>query len=457
MKIRNKIQLFSTVWLVVIVCIINASIYGLFYKQMTDQERERLAQQTRTIAEMLQSPGNQAEPAPLLQALLGPNAMIRVINAGAHAVVTATKELKYGSLPVRYQDAETYRIAEVDGAVYAIGQVPLIWKDGTIVSLEVTASLSDMQETLRMLRVVLALATLVVLLPSFIAGRILANVLLGPIHSMIRTMEEIQRRGILKKLELRQQSKDELYQLGNTFNRMIDILQMNFAKQQQFVSDASHELRTPLTVIEGYATLLKRWGMKKQDVLEEAVEVIYAEAVRMKKLTKQMLLLANPEEEASLSIQRVNLVALGEETGRWMTQTYGRPIAVDAQSREIWIEADEQKLKQLLVILLDNALTYSNEAIDLVIAEQPLQVSMSVTDRGVGIPPEDVPHIFERFYRVDKARTRETGGTGLGLSIAKRLVDAHGGRIEVVSEVGRGTTFTVILPRTSDAAGGMKR
>lgn len=450
MKIRHKIHLFTTVWLVLIVCVINTSIYWLFYKLTTDRELERLQLQAETIAETMHATlANEIEPEELLQAYVTPIGMIRVVNGESRAILTAVKEVSFRNLQPAYSDSETYRLVEQDGVTYAVAQIPMIWSDGSVVSLEVTTSLADTQETMGLLLVVLLVASLVVLLPSFFAGRVLGNLMLGPINSMIHTMEEIQSRGVFKKLNLQHQSKDELYQLGNTFNKMMDILHQNFVKQQQFVSDASHELKTPLTVIEGYATMLKRWGMKKPDVLEESVEAIYAEAVRMKKMTRQMLMLANPDEAANLAIEEVDVVKLCEETSKWMKRTYDQQITVHAQPADIAIHADEQKVKQLLVILLDNALTYSSEPIRIEIAQQREETRISVADRGVGIPKEDLPHIFDRFYRVDKARARETGGSGLGLSIAKRIVDAHGGRIEVESEEGKGTTFTVTLPNQS--------
>ncbi|HZG79191.1 MAG TPA: sensor histidine kinase, partial [Brevibacillus sp.] len=127
------------------------------------------------------------------------------------------------------------------------------------------------------------------------------------------------------------------------------------------------------------------------------------------------------------------------------------------EASDIRVHADESKLKQLLVILLDNALSYSSEPIRIEITERSGAVNISVVDHGVGIPKEDLPHIFDRFYRVDKARARETGGAGLGLSIAKRIVDAHGGTIDVWSEIGKGTTFTVSFPKTIRATGGEQR
>jgi two-component system, OmpR family, sensor histidine kinase ArlS len=296
------------------------------------------------------------------------------------------------------------------------------------------------------LKLVLTVAILIVLIPSYLAGRMLSDIILKPINSMIETMEEIQRKSIFKKIELKSQSKDELYKLGSTFNKMMDILAKNFEKQQQFVSDASHELKTPLTVIESNASMLKRWGMKDQALLEESVDAIYSEAVRMQELTKQMLMLANHDGEWNLDIKKVDFVLLSKETSKLMKNAYGQHISVSSPFDRVIGNADRQKMKQLLFILLDNAFKYSTSPIELNVGYEKNHVFFTVEDYGIGIPEEDMAHIFDRFYRVDKARNRGTGGTGLGLSIAKEIVDSHGGSINVVSKEGEGTKFTVTLP-----------
>ncbi|CJG86282.1 two-component system%2C sensor histidine kinase CovS/CsrS [Streptococcus pneumoniae] len=259
-------------------------------------------------------------------------------------------------------------------------------------------------------------------------------------------MEHIQDRGIFKKIPLENKSKDELHIMGTTFNKMIDLLHQNFEKQQQFVSDASHELRTPLTVIESYAKLLKRWGMKKQDVLEESVEAIYSEAVRMKGMTNQMLLLANSSAEWKLETKESDLVRLCKMTAEQLEKTYNRDFRVITEEEKIIVNIDEQKIKQVLVVLLDNAMKYSKDSIDMIVGIQKEKVFFSIQDYGMGIPKEDIQKVFDRFFRVDKARSRETGGTGLGLSIAKQIIDAHEGDIQLESEEGKWTKVTVNLP-----------
>jgi hypothetical protein len=227
----------------------------------------------------------------------------------------------------------------------------------------------------------------------------------------------------------------------------MDILENNFEKQQQFVSDASHELKTPVTIIESYASMLKRWGMKDPILLEESVEAIYSEAVRMKEMTKQMLMLANQDTEWINDYQQVDFVSLSVETSKLIKSVYNQNISICTQYDRVVARADKQKMKQLLFILLDNALKYSYSAIKLYVGYKNDRVFFTVEDHGIGIPKEDITHIFDRFYRVDKARNRETGGTGLGLSIAKKIVDTHGGNIDVGSTEGVGTSFTVSIPK----------
>jgi two-component system sensor histidine kinase ArlS len=447
MNIRDKIHLFSTVWLLLISLTINASIYFLFYKITTNDKLNHARLQAEDIAGALKPVTNHMKISDILNARLPLNGMIRVVDGDSHSIMTITKETEFTDLKPIFKNSQTVELKSVNGVQYAIASNPIIWHDGDIMMLEVTASLASTYESLKILKLVLIVASLVVLIPSFFAGRMLSNIILKPINSMIETMEEIQRKGIFKKLELETQSKDELYKLGSTFNKMMDILAKNFDKQQQFVSDASRELKTPLTVIESYASMLKRWGMKDPVLLEESVEAIYSEAVRMQEMTKQMLMLATHDEEWNLDIKKVDFVSLSKETSKLMKSVYGQHISVHTQDDRVIASADEQKMKQLLFILLDNALKYSTSSIELYVGYENDHVFCTVRDHGIGIPKEDIPHIFDRFYRVDKARNRKTGGTGLGLAIAKRIVDSHGGNIEVVSKEGEETSFTVTLPK----------
>ncbi|WP_195572834.1 sensor histidine kinase, partial [Paenibacillus sp. 1001270B_150601_E10] len=274
------------------------------------------------------------------------------------------------------------------------------------------------------------------------AGHLLSRLILKPLSDMIATMKHIERSNQFIRLEHRQSTRDELSQLATTFNTMMDKLEDNYEKQQQFVSDASHELKTPLTVIESYASLLKRWGANDPDILNESIEAIYAESIRMKEMTLQMLDLARHENDSPLELTDVHLLELAKELKNLLETTYQRDIQLYPH-QTIEVCADRLKLKQLLLILLNNAIHYSNGTIEIHFGLKEDQPYIAVKDYGIGIPKESLPYIFDRFYRVDRARSRDTGGTGLGLSIAKRIADAHDAVLSIESTEGEYTCFTL--------------
>lgn len=448
MKINYKIQLFSTVWMLIIVLAINGAIYFLFLTITQNSELDRLKLQAETIAGAIKPDENQpVNSSDLLRAYLPSNGMIRIINDDSKAIAAVFKNSDYPDILIpQFLSSEKSEVIHAEGVSFAKTVIPIIWKDGQVVQLEVTENLEKLNENMDVLKIVLAIASLFVLIPSFFAGRMLSRMILKPIHSLIGTMEEIEKKETFKKIERIGNSKDELHQMANAFNNMIDLLQKNFEKQQQFISDASHELKTPLTIIESYAKLLKRWGTKKPEVMEESVDAIYSEAVRMKEMTAQLLQLAENESHMRLNLEKIDLVSLCFQSGRTIEQVYKRRIDFLFDEKELFIAADELKMKQLLFILFDNAIKYSSREITCSAVLQNEKVHIAVRDQGIGIPKDEVNLVFDRFFRVDKARSRETGGTGLGLSIAKKIVQAHQGEISIESIENEGTTVHIYLP-----------
>lgn len=224
-------------------------------------------------------------------------------------------------------------------------------------------------------------------------------------------------------------------------------------KQQQFVADASHELRTPLTIIKSNAELVLRHP--SHSIREESIRItnIVRESVRMNKLISTLLTLARADgEEAELNKTSTNvnqLIQAVVEQFQPLAELKGLELAAELTG-ELVLDADKDRIHQLLVIILDNAIKYT--AVGKIVIRGRLKgatVQLQIIDSGHGILPEDIPHIFDRFYRVDKARSREEGGIGLGLSIAEWIVDKHKGKITVESTVGQGTCFTILLPVNS--------
>ena len=226
-------------------------------------------------------------------------------------------------------------------------------------------------------------------------------------------------------------------------------LRQAYEKQRQFAADASHELRTPLAVVMASAELLQNDPSIKSPFLRQVIDDVRDEVKKMTKLVSDLLVVARSDNKAlKLKPQKFNLSALIEQTARLM-QPLAEQKKIDLQAEnlpKVEIQADEQKIRQLVLILVDNAVKYTPDGGRVSVRYESTEkgrVRFSVSDTGIGIAKEDQAKVFDRFYRVDKARSREMGGNGLGLAIAQEIVHLHKGRIWIQSELGQGTTFFV--------------
>jgi two-component system, OmpR family, sensor kinase len=249
--------------------------------------------------------------------------------------------------------------------------------------------------------------------------------------------------------------RDELGRLGATFNEMLDNLEQAYVAQQRFVSDASHELRAPLTAIQANLDILERRPDLAPEERREAIGEASRETRRLVRLVADLLALARADAGLTLRLQaveldRVLLDALSE--ARHLVRDQRLEVG---RLEPASVQGDPDRLKQLVVALLDNAIKYTPDgrAVTIGLQRNGTEVAVTVRDEGVGIPLEDLPRVFERFYRADPARARDPGGTGLGLAIARWIAEQHGGKLELASEIGRGTTATVRLPIEGIAGG----
>ena len=244
-------------------------------------------------------------------------------------------------------------------------------------------------------------------------------------------------------------TQKELQTLAAAINAMLDRINAAYRSQMRFVSDASHELRTPIAVIQGYANLLNRWGKDDPETRQEAIDAIRGEADSMKELVEQLLFLARGDNDSMhIEMETFDLTAVAAEVFK-ETEMIDQTHRFSADWQEaVPVQADVGLTKQALRILVDNAIKYTPAGgrITLSVRRRGDTARLSVQDEGQGIDAASLPHIFDRFYRTDESRTRQTGGTGLGLSIAKWIVERHGGWFEVDSWVGVGTRMTVVLP-----------
>ena len=249
-------------------------------------------------------------------------------------------------------------------------------------------------------------------------------------------------------------TQKELRSLAQSINEMMDRVNQAYSAQMRFVSDASHELRTPIAVIQGYAALLDRWGKSDPEALQESIDAIRGEAASMERLVEQLLFLARGDNDSQpVKMERLDLTELAGEVLREEEMIHPERTFLPRWGEEpVSIYADPGLIKQVLRILMDNSLKYSppEGRIYLRVGERQGCVRLTVQDEGMGIQPEGIPHIFERFYRTDQSRDRKTGGTGLGLSIAKWIVERHGGWFEVMSRPDVGTRITAVLPAAQE-------
>ncbi len=322
--------------------------------------------------------------------------------------------------------------------------------------LQVGESLKPFNETLGRVRGLLFLVGGVALLVAAVGGWFLTRRALRPVVRVTETARRIARtRDFDERIPLSNSFKgrfDEIGDLAATFNHMIEELGRVFDTNRQFMADTSHELRTPLTIIQGNLDVLSR-GLPPAES-QEALDETREEATRLSRLVGDLLLLA--QADAGLTVERlpVDLAAITRQSFRraeGLAVTSGKTLHLKIERLdEAPILGDEYRLGQVVFNLLENAIRYTPDGgsvtLSLEVLRGPPVARLSVRDTGVGISLEHLPHLFERFYRVDKARSRALGGSGLGLAIVKYIVDAHGGQVAVQSEPGQGSVFTLTLP-----------
>ncbi|HEY6208220.1 MAG TPA: ATP-binding protein [Gemmatimonadales bacterium] len=307
------------------------------------------------------------------------------------------------------------------------------------------------------------LSTIALILPlglvtALLVGSWIARRALAPVDRIITEVREITDGRSLHRRLAEPMVKDELGRLTETLNQMMTRLERSFAALRRFTADASHELKTPLTVLRAgveRAITMPNLPSEALAALEETLQEIN----RMTELVEALLMLARADEgTAPLHRETVDLRAIVEETGETgelLAAEAGVNMEVATPTDPVIVPVDASRIRQLILNLLTNAVKYTpaGGSVRLQLGPSNGRVTLTVADSGVGIAPGDLPHIFDRFWRADSARTRtgERSGTGLGLAICKWIAEAHGGTIDVQSRPGRGTTFTVTLPRETTA------
>jgi len=313
------------------------------------------------------------------------------------------------------------------------------------------AKLTEMKKQLQKLYIqLLIMEALVAIGLAYFISRLISKPI-EQIHDIIASINED---NIDSKRLIIPKKNDEFAVVSQQFNELLDKISFYISQQKHFVEDVSHELRTPVAIVEGHLKLLNRWGKDDPEVLEESLEASLAEIKRMKTLVQEMLDLSRApqvrEQYKDATAEVVDTLTQIVANFKVLYPDFTFVLDIDSKA-DLLSPIYRNHFEQVIIILLDNAVKYSTNRKEIIVSLSTVadQVEIGIQDFGMGLSEEDKKKVFSRFYRVDKARSRERGGNGLGLSIAKELIEGYNGSISLTSHLDQGTVFKVKLPIVS--------
>lgn len=325
---------------------------------------------------------------------------------------------------------------------------PLRDEQAIVGVLQVAQPLREINRTLQLLIISLAAISVLALLTALRGGAWLAARALLPVGQVAHTARQIVRAEDLAQRVPPATGSDELAQLTATVNEMLERLDTLFNSQRRFVADVSHELRTPLTAMRGNLELLRRGAARDPAALDAALAAMEREVNRLVRLASDLLLLAQAEAGVELRHEPVALDELVLEVVRDLAPLAGEVVLRPEVAEQVEVIGDRDRLKQALLNMAYNALQHTQPGgcVTIALADAGSRASLLVRDTGAGIADADLPYVFDRFFRADKARSRTVGGAGLGLAIVKWVAESHGGGVSAHSTLGQGSVFSMWLP-----------
>lgn len=482
MTIRLRLTLWYTALLGATLILFSVLVYSLLATNLWTQVRQNVVRQGEEVSTLVTAQLLRTQRLIVIRDSGFGFPELDLFTSGAGAQVIDTNGDVYlqsenlGKMKVPNYRSALPSIREGNDYIYYITNVavplmvysrPLITEQyGVLGAVQIIQPIDNVENTLNQVSRYLILGTALSLVLAAIIGALLAHRALAPIGAIASTANSItQTRDLGRRLHITDQVS-EVGQLAGTFNDMLDRIQKLFDTQERLVADVSHELRTPLTTIQGNIELLQRMtGPTTRDadqvpdsraeLLRETLTEVEHETNRMSRMISDLLLLAQADSGA-LQLQwgpvemDTLLLELYRQTRRLAELRKGAhalDIRIGSEDQAL-VWGDEGRLRQILLNLTDNAIKYTpaGGTVTLSLRNEDGWVKIAVSDTGIGIHPDSLPHVFDRFYRTDKARSREFGGSGLGLSIVQWIVQAHEGRVTVVSEPQKGSTFTLWLP-----------
>jgi heavy metal sensor kinase len=390
-----------------------------------------------------------------LMGLWAGGALLEVADADGKLIVQSPQFSRpYRSLPPVNSLQVAYRTTNLEGMQYRIA-MQSIEVEGQTFRIRAAVNTEPFDDALDRFRVVLAETLPALVILASLTGYWLSGRALSPVKEIIRTARGIGVQDLAGRLTV-PEPQDELRSLSETLNEMLARIEASVKRITQFTADASHDLRTPLAVIRSNAELALRRSRTEEEY-RETLSRILAASEETTHLIENLLKLARADTGAeSLVFERVDLLTQAREAAeeaRILATDKGIQISLESSPGPFWVFADERALQRLFLIVLENAVKYTPDGgvINIQLASAHGSASAEIRDSGIGISEEDLPHIFERFYRADQARSREPGGSGLGLAIARWIAEKHGGSIEVHSTQGNGSIVRLHFPLAANS------
>jgi len=435
-----KINIVYTLSMILILFFVNISIISSFRYLILLQQKSELSNNHISILELVES-NTTAEDVKNIEATMPQGLKIDAFDTDSNVLYTnhntdiTLLEGNFSPKMVNYLNKD-----------YLI-QVSVVSINGEVIYLQTAYDITFINENIEILILILiALSVAAVLIISTIGSKVSKNIL-GPISNMTDHVRDISVQNLSKRLNVKG-AKDELKDLAITFNNMMDDIEKSYEKQNRFVSDASHELRTPISVVLGYVNLLNRWGKKDEQILDESIMSIKEEVESMKGLIENLLFLARSDKnKVEMEVQTISLDELVDEVCKETKMIDSKHEVICEINEKCNLIASRKYIKQALRIFIENSLKFTEEGgfIKITLNRSFNSIILSVEDSGIGIPEEDIPRVFDRFYRSDESRTKASGGTGLGLSIAKWILDQHDADVIVKSKEGVGTKISILF------------
>ena len=465
MPLRAKLTLYYTAILAVTLFLFGLALYlvlGNYLDREINRELIARAEDVKRSIRIVDRPlALQQVILPDVDAFSAPGIYLQVVDPEG-VIIARSRNLGMQSLPISLRemgpgaaDQGLFLTVSANRAKLRLYNLPLKLSGKVIGYLQVGSSLRPQSTVLAGLPWLLLLLGLITVAAAASLGFLMARAALRPIDNLTRVAEAIEEGTDLSRRVPQPSPRDEVGRLAATFNSMLQRLQAVYQSleesntaQKRFVADASHELRTPLTTIRGNIDLLLHMEEVDKATREEILSDLSNEAGRMARLLNNLLTLARADSGRSFPLSELDLESLVAEVARQAPHLGGASFAVKGleQLQGLKVLGHPDYLKQLLLIFLDNAFRYTPAGgeVALAVRRREGEIGLAVLDTGPGIAAEHLPHLFERFYQVNPARS--TRGTGLGLSIASWIAEQHKARLEVESQPGAGSVFTVWLP-----------